>query len=206
MLKIWGRVNSVNVKKVMWCVGELGVPHERVDAGLAFGINNTPEFKAKNPNGLVPLIDDDGFILWESNAIVRYLSAKYGSGSLWATDPAVRAIGDKWMDWPTSTLVPEFRKVFHNVVRRPPEERNHAEAAEGIAACAKLFAMVDGALATQPYLSGQALGMGDIPLGCFAYLWLSMPIERPNMPHLEAWYGKLQERPAYQSGVMTPLS
>ncbi|MCQ2030641.1 glutathione S-transferase family protein [Stutzerimonas zhaodongensis] len=206
MLKLWGRNNSTNVKKPLWCLEELKVPYTRIDAGGAFGIVGEPEFVAKNPNKLVPCLEDGELVLWESNAIVRYLAARYGEGSLWNTDPARRAEADKWMDWATSTLAAPFRPVFWNVVRTAPEQRDMAAVQTGLAECSKLLTIVDQTLATQPYLSGESLGMGDIPLGCFAYAWFEMPIERPDLPHLRDWYDRLRQRPAYQAAVLTPLT
>lgn len=206
MLKLWGRNNSTNVKKPLWCLEELKVPYTRIDAGGAFGIVGEPEFVAKNPNKLVPCLEDGELVLWESNAIVRYLAARYGEGSLWNTDPAQRAEADKWMDWATSTLAAPFRPVFWNMVRTAPEQRDMAAVQTGLAECSKLLTIVDQTLATQPYLSGESLGMGDIPLGCFAYAWFEMPIERPDLPHLRDWYDRLRQRPAYQAAVLTPLT
>lgn len=206
MLKLWGRNNSTNVKKPLWCLEELKVPYTRIDAGGAFGIVGEPEFVAKNPNKLVPCLEDGELVLWESNAIVRYLAARYGEGSLWNTDPAQRAEADKWMDWATSTLAAPFRPVFWNMVRTAPEQRDMAAVQTGLAECSKLLTIVDQTLATQPYLSGESLGMGDIPLGCFAYAWFEMPIERPDLPHLRDWYDRLRQRPAYQVAVLTPLT
>ena len=121
MLKLWGRVNSINVQKVLWALEELRVPCERTDAGLQFGVVNDPFYRKMNPNGRVPTIDDDGFVLWESNAIVRYLCAKHGAGSLWPNDLRRRADSDRWMDWATSTVQPAITPVFWGLVRTPPE-------------------------------------------------------------------------------------
>ena len=206
MLRIWGRTNSNNVKKVLWCCGEADLAYERIDAGMAFGVVDTPAYRARNPNGLVPVIEDDGLVLWESNAIVRYLAARYDAGGLWAADPAVRAAADRWMDWTTSTLAPPFVTVFLNTVRLPPEKRDPALARTAAEQCAKLLAIPEAQLAAQPYLSGETLGMGDIPLGVFIYLWFEMAIDRPPLPALQAWYGRLREREAYRAGVMAPLS
>ena len=206
MLKLWGRINSTNVKKALWCLEELEAPYTRIDAGGVFGIVEEPEFIAKNPNKLVPCLEDGEFVLWESNAIVRYLAARYGQGSLWNDDPAQRAQADKWMDWTTSTLAGPFRPLFWNIVRTAPEQRDMAAVEAALEACGKLLAIADQALARQPYLSGPAIGMGDIPLGCFAYAWFEMPIERPDLPHLRDWYDQLRQRPAYQVAVITPLT
>jgi glutathione S-transferase len=206
MLKIWGRTNSTNVKKALWAAEELGVPYENIPAGGSYGVVSDPEYRAKNPNGLVPTLEDDDLVLWESNTIVRYLAAKYGRSSLFPADPAARAAAERWMDWQISTLSRPFRDVFWNVVRLPPEKQDQAAKEKGLKDCSRLFGIVDAALADQPYLSGEKFGIGDIPVGCFAYAWLEMPIERPDHPHLAAWYERLKRRPAYQKAVMTSLT
>ncbi|MGV8918630.1 MAG: glutathione S-transferase family protein [Pseudomonas sp.] len=207
MLKIWGRKNSSNVRKALWCAEEVAVPYEAIDAGGAFGLVEKAEYRAKNPNGRIPMIEDEGLVLWESNAIVRYLAARYAPASaLYPADPVVRAGADKWMDWMTSTLADPFKTVFWGVLRTPAEQQDWAKIHAGIKACEEALAVVDAELAKQPYLSGQEFGMGDIPLGSFIYAWFEMPIERTPMPHLEAWYGRLKQRPAYQKAVMTALS
>lgn len=205
-MKIWGRTNSVNVKKALWCAEELGVDYERIDAGGKFGLVDDADFRRMNPNGLVPCIEDDGLILWESNTIVRYLCAKHGQGTLYAEDPAQRAAADKWMDWTISTFAAPFRAVFWNLVRESAERRDTDAIAKGLETCTKLLPRVDEALADRPYLSGSQFGMGDIPLGCYAYGWFEMPIERPALPNLEAWYQRLTDRPAYRKHVMIPLT
>ncbi|TCD24579.1 glutathione S-transferase [Pseudomonas sp. IC_126] len=206
MLKLWGRINSTNVRKALWCLEELGVPYTRVDAGGAFGVVGEAEYIAKNPNRLVPCLEDGELVLWESNTIVRYLAAQYGEGTLWSTDPRQRAGADKWMDWATSSLATPFRPLFWNIVRTAPEKRDMTAVQVALEECGKLLAIADRALAEQPYLSGDSFGMGDIPLGCFAYAWFEMPIERPDLPHLLHWYERLQQRPAYQTAVITPLT
>ncbi|MFG3695309.1 glutathione S-transferase family protein [Stutzerimonas stutzeri] len=206
MLKLWGRINSTNVRKALWCLEELEVPYTRIDAGGAFGVVGEAEYLAKNPNRLVPCLEDGDLVLWESNAIVRYLAAQYGAGTLWSADPRQRAGADKWMDWVTSSLATPFRPLFWNIVRTAENQRDMAAVQAALEACGTLLAIADEALARQPYLSGERFGMGDIPLGCFAYAWFEMPIERPVLPHLQAWYAQLQARPAYQRAVMTPLT
>jgi glutathione S-transferase len=206
MLKIWGRRNSTNVRKVLWCAEEIGIAHEQLDAGGAFGLVNEAAYRALNPNGLVPMIEDDGLVLWESNAIVRYLAARYAAGSLYPESPVVRAEGDKWMDWATSSLATPFRDLFWGTLRTPPAERNQALIDAALTRCGELLAIPDRALAERPYLSGADFAMGDIPLGCFAYAWFEMPILRPELPNLEAWYERLKARPAYRNAVMTALT
>jgi glutathione S-transferase len=206
MLKIWGRTNSVNVKKVLWCADELGIPYERSDAGLQFGVVNEAWYRKMNPNGLVPTVEDDGLVLWESNTIVRHLASKNGPSSLSPADPGKRAAAEKWMDWTLSSLGAPYRDVFWGLVRTPPEKRNLEQIEASRRKCIELWAMVDAALADRPYVGGEQLSVGDIPLGCFAYAWYAMPIERPAMQHLDAWYQRLCARPAYKKNVMLPLS
>lgn len=205
MLKIWGRANSANVKKALWVAEELGLAYERIDAGGAFGVVNTPEYRAMNPMGLVPVLQDGDLTLFESNVIVRYLAAEYGAESLWIADPGARAQAEIWMDWSHSLAWP-FRDVVFGLLRAAPEKRDHAAIERGIAECTRLFAIADAALAKTPWLSGAEFGVGDMPLGSYAHVWLNLPIERPDHPHLADWYARLRLRPAYAKVVATPLS
>ncbi len=202
MLKIWGRTNSVNVKKALWCLEELGLKYERVDAGMQYGVVNTPEYRKLNPNGLVPTIEEDGFVLWESHSIIRYLAAKHGAGKLWPTDPRVRAIANQWMDWAFSFQA-AFRPVFWGLVRTPQEKRDLKAIEEGRKSCADLLGRLDGALAGRQYVAGE-FSMGDIPIGCHVQLWMRLPLERPQHPNLEAWFQRLCARPAYKRIVDIP--
>ena len=206
MLRIWGRVNSVNVKKVVWCAGELNLPFERIEAGMEHGVVGTPDYMAMNPNSRVPTIDDDGFVLWESNTIVRYLSLKYGMGTLCPEDPRQRADSDRWMDWSTAQLSGTFREVFWGMVRTEPAKRDLALIEKNRQATAKTLDIADRVLGKHAFIAGDRLTMGDIPLGCFVHLWMTMPIERPAHPHLTAWHQRLLQRPAFNAGVNTPLS
>jgi glutathione S-transferase len=204
MIRIWGRANSVNVQKVLWCCDELGVAFQRIDAGGEFGVVNDPAYRKLNPNGLVPAIEDAGFVLWESNAIVRYLAAKHSK--LWPQDPARRADADRWMDWQLGALWPALRPLFWGLVRTPPEKRdlNAIEAAR--LQSAELFQILDGALAGSEFAAGAEFSVGDIALGVAAQRWMALPIERPSLPSLEAWYFRLCQRPAFQKNVLFPLS
>jgi len=202
MLKIWGRVNSINVQKVMWAVAELRIPHERVDAGMQYGVVNTPEYRKLNPNGRVPTIEYDGFVLWESNVIVRYLYAKHGPRR--TLEEGYGA--EKWMDWTTSTVAAPITPIFWQLIRTPPEKRDGAAVEVAIKQAGDVFKIADDALASQPYLSGREFGMGDIPFGCFVYRWYAMPIERPAHANLSRYYERLRSRPGYQKHVMLPLS
>lgn len=206
MLKIWGRRNSINVQKVLWCCGELGVEYERIDAGLAFGVNDTSEYKAMNPNGLVPTIDDAGFVLWESHAIVRYLARKHGSGTLWPEEPRAAADADRWMEWYSTTLWLNVRPIFHTLVRTAPEKRNMALVEEHRKLLAGNWAIVDAQLARNDYVAGSSFTVGDIPLGVAAYRWFNLPIERVSLPNVERWYERLKQRPVFKECCMLPLT
>jgi len=205
MLKVWGRVNSVNVKKAMWCVGELGLPHERVDAGMQFGVNKTPEYLRMNPTGLVPTLDDDGFTLWESHTIVRYLSAKHSLGKLCPADLKLRADAERWMDW-AFTFQGAVRNAFWHLIRTPPEKRDAKAIEESRLKSAELAALLDGALAGKAYVAGGSFTMGDIPIGCEVQRWIRLPIQRPALPNLHAWFERLRERPAFLQHVDLPLT
>ncbi len=208
MLKIWGRRNSINVQKVLWCCGELKLDYQRIDAGMQFGVNNTPEYLAMNPNGLVPTIEHDGFILWESHAILRYLCGIHGLGKLRPGTPREFADADRWMDWYHTTLWPSLRPVFWNLVRVPPDKRDMALVTDSSKKLADAMGIVDARLAKNPYVGGKQFTMGDIPLGVAAYRWfnLELPIERPAHRYLEAWYKRLCGRPAFKQHCMLPLS
>jgi glutathione S-transferase len=206
MLKIWGRRNSINVQKAMWAVAETGVPHERIDAGGPFGGLDTDEFAAMNPNRRVPVIDDDCTTVWESHAIVRYVAAKYGAGSLWPEDAGARAKSDMWMDWVTADLQPAFiGGVFWNFYRTPEEQRNWNVIRQGIARSAILFRMLDRHLEGQPFVAGDTLTIGDIAAGAQLYRYFELEIDRPDLPNVEAWYARLKDRPAYREHVMVPF-
>lgn len=206
MLKIWGRKTSSNVQKVLWCCGELGLAFERVDLGGPFGGNREPEYLALNPNGLVPTIEDDGFVLWESNSIVRYLAAKHGSGGLWPTEPRRRADADRWMDWQSTTVGPLMVAVFQGLVRTPPEERDAAKIEATRKDWAASWSILDAHLADEDYVAGGTFSVADIALGIMAYRWFTLEIEREEFAHLAAWYQRLCERPPFREHVMLPLS
>lgn len=206
MVKIWGRTNSINVQKVMWCAGEIGLQYERIDAGLQFGKNREDWYLAMNPNALVPTIEDDGLVLWESHTIVRYLAARYGGGKLYPADPRTRADGERWMDWALSTLFLDSRNLFWELIRTPPEKRNPELIEKSRKSLCDIWARLDRALAGRKYVAGSELTVGDIPVGAWAFRWYALPIERPDLKNLKAWYERLTERPAYREHVMLPLS
>ena len=205
MLKIWGRANSVNVKKALWAAEELNLKYERIDAGMEHGVVKTPEYRRMNPNALVPTIEDDGFVLWESHAIVRYLAAKHGAGTLWPADLKQRADSDRWMDW-AYAFQASLRAVFWGLIRTPAEKRDLKAIEEGRKRSAELLAVPESALSKNSYVAGKAFTMGDIPLGCEVQRWMRVPIERPRFPNVEAWFERLRERPAFVRHVDLPLS
>jgi len=202
MLEIWGRKNSFNVQKVLWCCEELQIPFRRHDAGGLFGGTDSEEYLAGNPTGLVPTISDSDFTLWESNTIVRYLSAKHGAGTLWPEDPAERALADKWMDYQLGTLFPAFKDALIGLVRTPPEQRDPARIEASARATAGVLSALEAHLEDNAYVAGSAFTMGDIALGSIVYRWSELDIERPELPSLRAWHGRLADRPAYQKTVM----
>jgi glutathione S-transferase len=206
MLRILGRKNSSNVQKVLWCCGELKLPFAREDYGGAFGGNRDPAYLAMNPNGLVPTIVDDGFVLWESNAIVRYLAARHGAGRLWPTDARARAEADCWMDWQLTVATPALGPVFMGLVRTKPEQRDMAAINAARDRLSAAMAILDRHLAERPFVGGADLTIGDIPLGIVAYRWFTLDIARESYPHLEAWYARLAKRPAYQEHAMIGLT
>lgn len=203
MLTIWGRLNSHNVKKVAWFAQELGIERQRIDVGGKFGMDAA--YKAKNPNALIPTIEDGKVTLWESNAILRYLAAQYGGERWWPTDPAKRALGDRWMDWQMSYADAQ-RGAFVNLVRKPEPERDANAIAASVAASAAMLAVPERYLGETPWLSGDDFGIGDIPMGVYAYTWFTLPIEQPALPNIEAWYARLRERTAFVEQVMIPLT
>lgn len=202
MLTLWGRLNSHNVKKVAWLAEEIGLPYVRHDVGGAFGMSDA--YLAINPNALVPTIEDGDVVLWESNAILRYLAAKYAP-TLWPDDAAVRAIGDRWMDWQFGYADAQ-RDAFLHLVRRAPEARDAAVIARSAEACAAQMAVLERYLADTPWLSGAAFGIGDIPMGVYAHTWFTLDIARPELPHVRAWYERLVARPGFAAQVMIPLT
>lgn len=206
MLKVWGRTSSVNVQKVLWCCEELGVAYERIDVGGNFGGTDTVAFLATNPNGLVPAISDDGFALWESNTIVRYLAAKHGAKTLLPDDAAERALAEKWMDFQLGTLFPAFRTGFVGLTRTPPEKRDPEAIDASLRATAGHLAILEAGLEGQPYVAGRGLTVGDVALGPVVYRWLNIGIQRPKLPNLEAWHERLAQRPAYRKSVMVPFT
>ena len=204
MIRIWGRTNSVNVKKALWCLDELGLEYERIDAGMQHGVVNTPEYRQMNPNGLVPTLDEDGFIVWESHTIVRYLADKYGKGVLRPMDLVPRTIANQWMDWAFS-FQGSVRDAFWNLIRTPAGKRDLKAVEASRVKSGEMAKILDAALADRMYVAG-TFSMGDIPIGCEVQRWIRMPMERPKLPNLEAWFERLCARQAFKKNVDLPLT
>ncbi len=205
MLTIWGRRNSTNVQKVMWTVGELGLDHEHRNVGGSFGGTDTAEYRAMNPMGLVPTVRDGDIAIFESNAIVRYLAARYGVGTLWPEDPAERARADQWMEWAQTVIGPPITAVFWGIARTPEAKQDMEALKPAIDKLGRLLAIADERLGEAAFLGGERLTFGDVPLGTTAYRYFTLPIERPSLPNLERWYEALTGREAYRTHVMIPF-
>jgi glutathione S-transferase len=206
MIKIWGRTDSSNVQKVLWCCGELGLDFDRVDLGGKFGGNKEKSYLDMNPNGLVPTIQDGDFVVWESNSIMRYLVEKYGQGRLLPPTPEGRASANRWMDWQLTTLGPSIVPLFWTLIRTPQEKRDPNVVNSALEKTSNAWKIVDQQLTRNPYVAGDALTLGDIPLGVWAYRWYNLPIERPRFAQIDAWYKRLCQRPAYQKHIMIPVT
>lgn len=204
---IWGRATSSNVMKVLWGLGELGLPFERIDVGGAFGQTDTAQYRGMNPTGLVPTLQEGDFTLWESNAILRYLARD--NAALWPADPRARANIDRWMDAQQTLLNRLMSQVFWGLVRTPPDKRDLAAVAAAIEETAKAWRMIEDALSRHAFIAGPAFTLCDIPWGVHAHRWFGMDylgLSRPDMPSLKAWYGRLCERPPFQGHVVaTPI-
>lgn len=206
MLKVWGRNNSINVQKVMWTLGEIGLEHQRIDVGGEHGGLTTDAYGKMNPNRRVPTIDDSGFVLWESNVIVRYLAVKHGQGGLCPMRLEDRAMADQWMDWQQTTLLPDMRTLFWGLVRTAPEKRDLSAIDAAAESLMRIWARLDEHLEHGSFVVGDRLTMGDIPVGAMYHRYRALGIERGASRSLTSWYERLKERPAYRAHVMLPLS
>lgn len=207
MLKVWGRRNSFNVQKVLWLVGELGLDHEHIPAGGDFGRLDEPGFRALNPHGRVPVIEDGELAVWESHAILRYLAARYGRPEFWSDDPAQRSHVDRWMDCAQAELQPAFLDgIFWGYYRTPESQRDWPTIRRSLKLCTDLFGVLDTVLMRQPFLLGDRFSLADIPAGTSLYRYFELDIERPPLPNVTAWYERLRQRPAYRQHVMIPFS
>ena len=205
-LHIWGRMSSINVKKVVWAAQELGLNFQRTEAGGVHGVVKTPAYLQRNANALVPVIDDDGFVLWESNVIVRYLCAKHAPGHLYPDNLPERFDAERWMDWQQTTVNPASRPGFWQLIRTPADQRNAKTIADSNAAVELLMATLDAHLVERRFVLGEHFSMADIPLGCEVHRWLALPQPRQKRSHLERWFAELCARPASQGVLDMVLS
>jgi glutathione S-transferase len=205
MLKIWGRITSINVRKVVLAAQWMQIPFERVDAGLQYGIVKTPEYLAKNPNALVPLLEDGDFQLWESNVIVRYLCARHSFGNLYPEALRARFDAERWMDWQQTTLCGAGRPAFIQLKRTPPEQRSAEAIAQSVAVMEPLMARIDEHLSRQAFMAGDRFTMGDIPVACEVHRWRGLAIERGARPHIDRWYQGIVQHPAARGVLDQPL-
>jgi glutathione S-transferase len=204
-LTLWGRLSSCNVQKAVWLLEELQLPYERLDAGGDFGGLDDPEYRAMNPHGRVPTLKDGVTVVWESEAILRYLAARYGAPQFWSDDPAARAAVDQWLAWTAASLYRDWIDLFWRRVRTPPQQQDAAEIERLRQNTAARYAFLDSQLASRPFLAGDTFSLADIAAGMTLYRWYEMPIARPELPALRAWYERLLERPAYRKGVCLPF-
>ena len=203
MLKVWGRNTSSNVQKVMWAIGEMGLACERIDIGGPFGQNNEAPYLAMNPNGVVPTLEeDDGFILWESNSIVRYLAAKHGAGTLEPSDLRTRFSAQRWMDWQLSVANLAIFPVFWGLIRTPPEKRDLKAIEDGKAKCYAALKIMDAQLAKTRFIAGNDFSYGDIPIGPFSYRYLRLVPDHPPLPNVVRWYAEICARRAFKQHVL----
>lgn len=200
-ITLWGRLNSANVQKAVWALGELELPYQHVPLGGSFGGTDTLQYLAMNPNGLVPTLRDGELTVWESHAIVRYLSAEYGSGLLFPMEARDRAEVDQWTDWTATTFQPAWIALFWQKVRTPVEKQNQAAIDKALADSVRCFRILDDRLGDVPYLGGEQLTYADIVAGVSLFRWSTMQIERPSLPNVEAWHARLEERAAFRQAV-----
>jgi glutathione S-transferase len=206
MLTIWGRATSTNVQKVLWACDELGLAYKRIDIGGAFGGTDDPSYRAKNPNGLIPTLEDDDFVLWESNAILRYLAAGDAQCRLLPADlnRRERANIDRWLDWQLVSLGLALRALFI-LLNRAGKLASEAEITAATKNASAMFWILDAHLATQRYAGGDRFTLADIPIGISAHRWFSLGVQRPVMPALETWYERISGRPGFQNVRAIPL-
>lgn len=196
MLKIWGRADAPNVQKVLWGCEELGLAYERIDVGGRFGGGDDPAYRAKNPNGLVPTLEDEAFVLWESHAILRYLAGAYPQPGLYPTGPRERAVIDQWLDWQAVHQAHAIRRLVM-LLLKPGAAPAPGEVEAARKDAEPLFQILEARLAHSPYMAAAAFTLADIPIGIGVRRWRDLPIERPALPAIDAWLRRLGQRPAF---------
>ena len=205
MLSLYGRKTSINVQKVAWALGELGLQFDWIDREGQIGTVGVENYENLNPTRRVPTLVDNGIILNQSNSIVRYLASVY-QGDLWLKDPEERAQADRWMEWQSTDLWVDMTPTFWGLIRTPEEERNMPIIDQHIKNLATHFDLLDKHLTNREFILGNRFSMADIPIGTGIYRYMSLPIEHPRFPNIENWYGRLQDRGAYRKYVMVPIS
>jgi glutathione S-transferase len=206
-IKVWGRVTSSNVKKVLWVADELKLDIERVDAGGKHGVVDTPAYKALNPNMRVPTLEDGDFVLWESNAIIRYLCEKYNGAALYPADPQTRADINRWLDWSLSILSPADTAVFLATIRTPEEKQDKPEIAKLVERAGRSYTIMNERLDGREYIVGDKFSLADVALSIFVDRWTRNPFlsTRPDFPHNAAWLNRVREQPGFRKFVEIPL-
>jgi glutathione S-transferase len=205
MLRIWGRSNSINVMKVLWVCGEIGLEYERIDAGLHFGVVNTAEYAAMNPNRKVPTIDDHGTILFESNVICRYLAVKRQREDLMPSEVSRRFSVERWMDWASISVSQGMTPLFWQLVRTPEKERNGEVIANALAEAERCMRIINDQVVREGFMAGSSFTLADVPAAAFVHRWLALPISRPTLPVLEQYHTRMLGRPAYREHVALAL-
>jgi glutathione S-transferase len=207
-MKVWGRLSSINVRKVVWAACETGAPFTRTDAGAAFGVVDTPAYRQLNPNALVPTLQHDDLTLWESNVIVRYLAHRFPDAALLPATMAQRFVAEQWMDWQQTTFNRAGREAFIQLIRTPQPQRSETQIAQSVAATMPLLQQLDRHLADHRYMVGDDFSMADIPLGCEMHRWFGLPLahDLPALPHLQRWFDALRQRPASRGILDLPLT
>lgn len=205
MLRIWGRANSSNVQKVLWCCDELGIGFERIDAGGSFGRTSEPDYLAMNPNGLVPTIEDGDLVVWESNTILRYLATTRGGARLYPTNPGPRTQVERWMDWQLASVTPPMSALLFGLVRKIPPHTEPKAIAEARERGLKVFTILERSLKDKEFPAG-TFSLADICLGIFVYRWFNFPIDPGDLPNVRAWYERLQTRAGFKTHVMQPIT
>jgi glutathione S-transferase len=217
MLKLWGRPTSGRTQKVLWTLAEIGLEFELILASgvmgpgghvskgnRPFGVVDTPQYRALNPNGRIPTIEDDGFVLWESNSIVRYLAMQYAPQLLYGNDVRTFASASRWLDWENNELLPPQHDMVMQLIRLPEHARDPRALANALKSFVARLGIMEAELARNRYIAGERFTYGDIALGLRVHRWKLFGLEAPPMPNIDRWYGELAARPAFQAWTAPP--